>query len=114
MTDSETDLHLTTGTNSMKIKHMQNKNGIYRGDSLSPLLFCIAPFALSSALQETITGYKFKNDTLKINHSLYADNLELITRNGEELKEQLKLVEQFSDNINMEFNLNKCSMTTCS
>lgn len=40
------------------------------------------------------------------------DDLKLVAENHEELKELLKLVKQFSDDINMEFGLNKCAKAT--
>ena len=112
MTTWRTDLHLMAGENSMKIEDIQIRNGIYQGDSLSPLLFCIALFPLSSILDRTATGYRLKNESQKINHLLYVDDLKLIAKNDEELENQIKIVKQFSDDIRMNFGLEKCAKAT--
>ena len=82
-------------------------NGIFQGDSLSPLLFCMALFPLSSLLNETSYGYKCENIT--INHLVYIDDLKLYAKNDEQLTGLLETVHKFSTDICMSFGLDKCA-----
>jgi len=112
MAEWKIDLHLTTEKTNLMIRNIQIKTGIYQGDSLSPLLFCMSLFPLSSILETSGTGYICRNEKEKINHLLYVDDLKLIAKNEEELTEQLQKVKEFSDDIHMQFGLDKCAKAT--
>ena len=45
-------------------------------------------------------------------HLLYMDDLKLFAPNDEKLSDQLKLVKQYSEDIQMEFGLDKCAKCT--
>jgi hypothetical protein len=51
-----------------------------QGDSLSPLLFCIALISLTSELNGSKCGYQVYGSGREINHLLYMDDLKLIGR----------------------------------
>ena len=106
----KTDLFLSHSKGTLLIKDMNIKCGIFQGDSLSPLLFCIALIPLSSLLNATGYGYKIKEQ--KISHLFYMDDLKLYARNDEELEGLLKTVKSFSDDIGMQFGLDKCAKAT--
>ena len=106
----KTDLFLSHSKGTLLIKDMNIKCGIFQGDSLSPLLFCIALIPLSSLLNATGYGYKIKEQ--KISHLFYMDDLKLYARNDEELEGLLKFVKSFSDDIGMQFGLDKCTKAT--
>ena len=98
-------------TDQIKIKRV-----IFQGDSFSPLLFCLALVPLSWAelaeLAELATsgyGYKTSNTSAPISNLFYMDDLKLHSKNEQEQFEELKIVKQFSDNIGMEFGLEKCA-----
>ena len=84
--------------------------GIFQGDSLSPLLFCLALVPLSSELSDAKYGYKIF-DTI-ITHLFYMDDLKLYAKNDGDLEGLLATVKRFSDDINMEFGLDKCAKAT--
>jgi len=53
------------------------------------------------------TGYEEHTTKTKISHLLYMDNLKLIAKSEEEIQR----VKIFSDDIHMEFGLEKCAKT---
>ena len=66
--------------NSKGIVDVAIKCGIYRGDALSPLQFCIALNPLSALLDRITFGYQFKSGTT-FNHLLYMDDFKLYATN---------------------------------
>ena len=86
------------------------KNGIFQGDSLSPLIFCLALAPLSNLLNNTGMGYNVYNE--RVNHLFYMDDLKLYAKNDEQLEGLLQIVKMFSDDINMQFGLDKCAKAT--
>jgi hypothetical protein len=64
---------------------MKINNGIFQGDSLSPLLFCIALIPITKQLNRSNCGYQIHGTERKISHLLYVDDLKLRGRNEEEL-----------------------------
>lgn len=108
----KTDLNLTTTEKTLTIENIDIKTGIYQGDSLSALLFCVILFPLSSILNNSNTGYQCKNEKTKINHLLYIDDAKLIAKDEEELEKQLHLVKRFSDDVGMKFGIDKCAKAT--
>eukprot|EP00957_Ditylum_brightwellii_P211467 15366198-Ditylum_brightwellii.AAC.3 len=79
-----------------------------KGDSSSPLIFCMALFPFSHILNRAALGFILCKN--KISHLLYIDNLKLYARNKEELCHALQIVEDFSRDINMSFGLDKCAI----
>jgi len=55
------------------------------------------------------TGYEGHIKKTKISHLLYMDDLKLIAKSEEELQKQVQTVKIFSDDIHMEFGLQKCA-----
>jgi hypothetical protein len=69
--------------------------GIFQGDSLSPLLFCICLIPLTEQLNRLNTGYEEHTTKTKISHLLYMDDLKLMLiqkKNFENKYKQLKLL----------------------
>ena len=81
--------------------------GIFQGDSFSPLFFCIALFPLSKLLNESNRGYNIFDQV--ITHLFYMDDLKLFAKNDSDLEDLLTIVKDFSDDIGMEFGLDKCA-----
>ena len=80
--------------------------------SLSPQLFCICLIPLTEQLKRLNTRYEEHTTKTKISHLLYMDDLNLIAKSEEELQKQIQTVNTFSDDINMEFGLEKCAKIT--
>ena len=86
------------------------KRGIFQGDSLSPLLFCISLIALSFELLSLEYGYKIRTE--RITHLFYMDDLKLYAKDDNELEGLLRIVKGFSDDIGMDFGLSKYAEVT--
>jgi hypothetical protein len=97
---------------SIQTEDIKIECGIFQGDSLSPLLFCICLIPLTEQLNTLNTGYEEHTTKTKISHLLYMDDLKLIAKSEEELQREIQTVKIFSDNIHMEFGLKKCAKHT--
>ncbi|KAJ8714401.1 hypothetical protein PYW07_002626 [Mythimna separata] len=86
------------------------ERGIFQGDSLSPLWFCLALNPLSTLLENTGLGYQLKRGGQVISHLHYMDDLKLFAPNNLQLMELLKVTEIFSSAIRMEFGVDKCAV----
>ena len=84
------------------------KRGIFQGDSLSPLLFVMALIPLTILLRRVKSGYSMAG--MKINHLLYMDDLKVYARNRKEPESIMNTVRVFSQDIGMEFGLEKCAI----
>ena len=107
---------LSCRNSTIKTRLMQIRRGIFQGDSLPPLLFCVALNPLSKELNRTGHGYWMNTghgETAKrqlISHLLYMDDLKLYSRNSDQLNGLLHTVRTFSDDIQMKFGLDKCAV----
>ena len=110
MTKWKTSLHLNYSEGSIICENLGINSGIFQSNSLPPLLFCLA---LTPLLHELIeTGYGYKIGEEKINHLFYIDDLKLYGKNDKELDGLLCTVKKFSEDIGMEFGLDKCAKAT--
>ena len=93
----------------MQSQPIQIRRGIFQGDSLSPLLFCIPLIPLTNELNRADCGYQVHGTERKISHLLYMDDLQLLGRSENELKNEMKIVQTISKDMNMNFGLEKCA-----
>jgi hypothetical protein len=80
-----TRLQLKTSQELLQSRLIKINRGIFRGDSLSPILFCIALIPINHELNRSKCGYQIHETQRKINNLLYMDNLKPIGRSEEEL-----------------------------
>ena len=104
-----TRLILKTKQEVMQSQPIQIRRGIFQGVSLSPLLFSIAIIPLTNELNRADCGYHVHGTERKISHLLCMDDLKLLGRNENELKNELKIVQTISKDMNMNFGLEKCA-----
>ncbi|XP_028158192.1 uncharacterized protein LOC114351251 [Ostrinia furnacalis] len=110
-------------TTRLKVAHTETdpiyiKRGIFQGDSLSPLWFCLALNPLSNLLISSNTGFELKHidthtsrpTTMQINHLMYMDDIKLYAQSQDSLYQLANLTEQFSNDICMEFGIDKCKI----
>ena len=82
--------------------------GIFQGDSLSPLLFCMCLVPVTNYLRRLRMGYKL--DNLTISNLLYMDDLKVYTRSDSKMERYRTAIQEFSEDIRMEFGLKKCAV----
>ena len=86
------------------------KRGIFKGDSLSPLLFVMCLIPLTMILRKSEPSYPFATNRERINHLLYMDALKLYAKIEKELDSLIRTVRVFSAGIAMEVGIDKCAM----
>jgi hypothetical protein len=106
-----TELYVGQRGTGYKTGELSIKRGIFQGDSLSPLWFCIALNPLSRMLRSSGYGYILKkNPDLRISHQFYMDDLKHYAKNPDHLTSMFEIVQGFNDKICMEFGLDKCAV----
>lgn len=98
----ETELRL----NNRNLGRIAINRGIYQGDSLSALWFCLALNPLSSLLNKRKIGYSLNN--LKINHIAYMDDIKILCNTNDDLTQLISQIQRYSKDIKMEFGFDKC------
>ena len=83
---------------------------IFQGDALSPLLFLIAKMPLNHILRKCTDGYKLSESQEKINHLKYMNDIKLLQKNEKKLEILIHAVRIYSQDIGMEFGIEKCAM----
>jgi hypothetical protein len=101
----ETKLLYRSKDNQTEAGDIKIQKGIFQGDALSALWFCLCLNPLSRHLN-TMKGYKIQNTN--ITHLLYMDDLKLYAGSKEDLTKQLQWTEKFSQDLDMKFGIDKC------
>ena len=86
------------------------QRGIFQIDAQSPLLFVIAMMPLNHILMKCTGGYKLTKSLEKITHLMYMDDIKLFVTNEKELEILIQAVRIYSQDIGMEFGIEKCAM----
>ena len=93
-----------------ELGEVEIKRGIFQGDFLSPLVFVLALIPLSLISRKTKAAYEFSESKEKINHLLFMNDLKLYSRDEKGLDSLVQTVRVFSEDIGMEFAIEKCEM----
>ena len=101
-------VELTAGGRSIAETKIQR--AIFQGDALSPLLYIIAMMSLKHILRKCTAGYKLSRSQEKINHLMYMDDIRLFAKNENEQETLIHTVRIYSQDIGMEFGIEKCAM----
>ena len=86
------------------------KQGIFQGDSLSPLVFVLALIPLNLILRKAKAAYGFSESKEKISHLLFMDDLKLYAGSEKGLGSLAQTVRVFSEDIGTELGIEKCAM----
>ena len=78
-----------------------------RGLPISRIIFCWSLIPLTNELSNTKYGYEIYEKI--INHLFYVADLKLYANDDKELEGILSTVKKFSNDIGMEFGLDKCA-----
>jgi hypothetical protein len=103
----QTHIELQTAEGLARIP-IRLKRGLFQGDSLSPLLFCLCVAPLSHALSKR-RGFSSEYQARAITHLMFMDDLKLYEENRGKLLEAVHLVEEISTAIGMQLGLRKCA-----
>ena len=95
--------------NNQSLGRVDIKRGIFQGDSLSPVLFVLCLLPLTLILHKSESAYRFPSTKEKINRVLFMDDLKLHAENEKGLESLVQTVRIFSDDIGMEFGMDKCA-----
>ena len=101
-------VELTAGGRSIAETKIQR--GIFQGDALSPLLFILAMMPLNHIPRKCAAGYKLSRLQEKINHLIYMEDIKLFAKNVKELETLIHTVRIYSQDIGMEFGIEKCAI----
>ena len=99
--------------NSMFVSELgevEVKRGVFQGDSLSSLVFLLALISLRLILRKAKASYEFSENKEKLDHLLFMDDLKLYSRSDKGLDSLIQTVHIFSEDIGMEFGIEKCAM----
>ena len=73
-------------------------------------MFILALIPLSLTLRKVKAAYEFSESKEKINHLLFMDDLKFYSRSEKGLDSLVQTVRVFSEDIGMEFGIEKCAM----
>uniref|UniRef100_H3AWP0 Reverse transcriptase domain-containing protein n=1 Tax=Latimeria chalumnae TaxID=7897 RepID=H3AWP0_LATCH len=106
-----THLHVNVRGQGYQTQSIRIERGIFPGDSLSPLRFCLALNPLSKMLRNSGYGYSLgRRPTVLVSHLFYMNDLKLYAKNSDQLQSMLELVPSFSKSIAMEIGVDKCTI----
>lgn len=111
MSHWRTTLHLHYNNYTIQTDQIQIKRGIFQGDSLSPLWFCLSLNPLSFILNNSNFGFKIKHNTQNlhtISHLMYMDDIKLYASTKTQIHTLTQITHTFSNDIKMQFGLDKC------
>ena len=86
------------------------KQGIFKGDCFSSLVFVLALIPLSLILRKAKAAYEFSGSKEKINHLSFMNDLKLYSRSEKGLNMLGQTICVFTEDIGMEFGIEKCAM----
>jgi len=85
----KTSTCLTYRREDNRNRNIEIQCGIFQGDSLSPLLFCISLNPLTEQLNKMNTRYEEHITKMKVSYLFYTDDFKLIGKTEEALKKQM-------------------------
>lgn len=106
----KTSITLPYCDGQVKTDLFEINNGIFQGDSPSGLLFILSLLPLTWLLKRSNLGYRISHNI--ISHLLFMDDLKLYASNDQQLKQMIAIVKTFSDDIRMQFGIDKCNKIT--
>lgn len=105
-----------SSTEFMTTEPISIQRGIFQGDALSPLWFCLALNPLSHLLNNANTGFALTNNETQytLSHLMYMDDIKLFATDKDTLFKLADTAQQFSHDIHMQFGVDKCKILSIS
>ena len=103
---------LSLMANGEDLGEVNEKRGIFQGDSLLPLLFVLSMVPLFLILKKENACYKWGKKEYKLNQSLFMDDLKLYPKSEEQTNNFVRTVYVFSTDMGKEFGIKKCGILT--
>ena len=90
------------------------KRGIFQGDSLSPLLFCLALIPISREIDRSGHGYACgpPERRIRISHLYYMDDLKLFSKSTDQLNSMINTAELIGQDFGLNLHPAKCAVFT--
>lgn len=107
--ESATELNVCTHEGVARIP-IRMEQGLYQGDALSPLLFCLSVAPISWLLRETGAGFQPKYHAAPLTHLHFADDLKIYASSPAELEATVRKVEEVAAAVGMRLGLRKCTV----
>ncbi len=85
------------------------KRGLFQGDSLSPLLFCLCVAPVSHQLRKG-QGYNSKHQSEPITHLMFVDDLKVYEETPERMTRTMRKVDEVSGAMGITMGLKKCAV----
>ena len=110
MQDWNVKYEIRTDEGSEKSRPMKVKCGVLQGDTLSPMMFCLAIAPVSFFLTRHTPGWKGPGPGgRKLTHLYYMDDLKIYCDNAVDLKVAFDGVKRVSEQLNLKMNPKKCA-----
>ena len=106
----KTSITLPHCDGQIKTDLFEINTGIFQEDSPSGLLFILSLLPLTWLLARSNLGYRMSQNI--ISHLLFMDDLKLYASNDQQLNQMIAIVKTFSDDIRMQFGIEKCNKIT--
>ncbi|VDO05992.1 unnamed protein product [Haemonchus placei] len=104
---------------AVKSAPLDVRNGLMQGDTLSPLLFCLAIAPISGWLRSNIEPYRTRTGggarsegRLEMNHIFYMDDLKVYTTSWEDLVKAKVGIQRVAEQLGLKMNPSKCAVKT--
>ena len=101
-------VQLTAGERSLAEAKVQRR--IFQGEAELSLILIIAMMPHNHILRKCIAEYKLSKSQEKINHLMYVNDIKQFAKNEKELETLIHAVRIYSQDIWMEFCIEKCAM----
>ncbi|CAK1590875.1 unnamed protein product [Parnassius mnemosyne] len=104
-------IHCHLGQRMMAAEnHVRIRRGIFQGDCVSPIWFCLSLNPLSTLLEGSGRRFQLRKGDTKVTHLFYMDDLKLFASSRSHLMELLNITCDFSNSIGMELGTDKCAI----
>lgn len=113
MNNWRTRIHLRTKDSYILTDIIKIDKGIFQGDSLSALWFCMCLNPLSNSLNNTTCGFNIKHQKIvqhRISHLIYMDDIKIYASTQAHMSSLLRITETFTTDTKMEFGIAKCKI----